>query len=163
MYFPLDEHVAVRQGELLEIFCETDVPYNLCYFEIDGKKYFSTPGYNERFTELFEWKNTETKCGMSVLMASTDHEGDWKCHLANTDLKGEEDIVVEVTMNVLVATPANIEVSVDKDIKNIPQGEGVSVECFVHDEGHPPAEIVLNHEKHARSMDELGDGTAVEV
>ena len=48
-------------------------------------------------------------------------------------------------------------------IKNIPQGEGVSVECFVHDEGHPPAEIVLNHEKHARSMDELGDGTAVEV
>ena len=145
------------------MFCEADVPYNFCYFEINGKKYFYTLGHHERFTELFEWKNTETKCGMSVMMASRDHEGDWKCHLANTDQKGEEDIVREAIMNVLVASPANIEVSVDKDIKNIPQGEAVSVECIIHEEGHPPAEIVLNHEKHARSMDELGDGSAVEV
>ena len=37
-------------------------------------KYFYTLGHHERFTELFEWKNTETKCGMSVMVASTDHE-----------------------------------------------------------------------------------------
>ena len=82
------------------------------------------------------------------------NSGDWKCHVADTDL--DEDYKHEKIISVTVATHAEVEISTDEDLTNLDINESVIIECVISEEGNPPANITLYHEQHGEEKIEVG-------
>ena len=105
-----------------------------------------------------------------------EHRGDWKCHLANTDLKvrvnklcfsicicqyQDQEVFDEEVISVVVGVSAVVDISVEGDLEHVTEGESVAVECVIIEEGVPPVTVRLHHEQHGGDIQELGDGAKV--
>ena len=89
--------VVVREGEELDLFCESSTPYQWCYWAHNNTEYPTTShkGGGEVREETvwgFQWRKSSTRCGLHVSMAEVEMEGGWKCHLADTDSTEVEKI-----------------------------------------------------------------------
>ena len=69
------DQVAVREGEVLQLFCESDSLYHLCYWEHGDKRFYTKTEDKEVFTELFSWSRSDTLCGIVIDNADTVHQG----------------------------------------------------------------------------------------
>ena len=82
--------VVVREGEELDLFCESSTPYQWCYWAHNTSEYPTTShkGGGEGREETvwgWQWRKTSTRCGPHVARAGVGEGGRWKCHLADTD------------------------------------------------------------------------------
>ena len=82
--------VVAREGEELEIFCESSTPYQWCYWAHNTTEYPTTAykgGGEVREDTVwgFQWRKTSTRCGLYMENISLEFRGSWKCHLADTD------------------------------------------------------------------------------
>ena len=82
--------VVVREGEELDLFCESSTPYQWCYWAHNTSEYPTTShkGGGEGREETvwgFQWRKSSTRCGLHVARAGVGEGGSWKCHLADTD------------------------------------------------------------------------------
>ena len=88
---------TVRQGEELDLFCESSSPYQWCYWAHNSSEFPTTShkGGGEVREETvwgFQWRKSSTRCGLHVSSVDVDMGGRWKCHLADTDSKDLETI-----------------------------------------------------------------------
>ena len=90
--------VVVREGEELDLFCESSTPYQWCYWAHNSTEYPTTShkGGGEVREETvwgFQWRKSSTRCGLHVSRAEVGMGGGWKCHLADTDSQEVEKIM----------------------------------------------------------------------
>ena len=89
--------LMVREGEQLDLFCESITPYRWCYWAHNNVEYLTTSYKDEGETMEttvwgFQWRKSSTRCGLHVSRAKVLMEGTWKCHLADTDSKEVDKI-----------------------------------------------------------------------
>ena len=89
--------MVVREGEELDLFCESATPYQWCYWAHNTSEYPTTShkGGGEVIEETvwgFHWRKSSTKCGLQVSKAVAEVKGAWKCHLADTNAEGSENM-----------------------------------------------------------------------
>ena len=82
--------VVVREGEELDLFCESSTPYQWGYWAHNTSEYPTTSHKGggmetEETVWGFQWRKSSTRCGLHVERASAELRGAWKCHLADTD------------------------------------------------------------------------------
>ena len=92
--------VVVREGEEMDLFCESSTPYQWCYWAHNKTEYPTTShkgGGEVREDTVwgFQWRKSSTRCGLHVSMAEVGMEGSWKCHLADTDSQEVDKIRLE--------------------------------------------------------------------
>ena len=153
----------VRAGEELALHCQTDTAFQWCYWEHDGERFTTTAQDRTEYSQIFQWVRSETSCGLVISSAQTNHAGEWRCHLADTDQQEEDGVKDERKMDVLVGEEASVEISVSVGVSPVEAGESVEVSCPVVESGNPPAEVTLYHEKRGEERLELSPGTAVTV
>ena len=87
--------VVVKEGEELDLFCESSTPYQWCYWAHNSSEY-PTTSYKgggivrEETVWGFQWRKSSTRCGFHVSTAEVEFRGSWKCHLADTDTLGSD-------------------------------------------------------------------------
>ena len=155
------ELLVTRRGEELELFCESSSPYQWCYWAHGDEEYRTITG-DESFASpiSFEWIKSSTKCGLKIASVEDEHAGQWKCHLADTDEEEVTDIRDERHMEVFVAHPATVQISVPETLL-VTYGEEVEVGCVVEEEGNPAPSVTLFHESRSEEKQDLGDGGTV--
>eukprot|EP00091_Calanus_sinicus_P005305 TRINITY_DN15749_c0_g1_i1.p1 TRINITY_DN15749_c0_g1~~TRINITY_DN15749_c0_g1_i1.p1 ORF type:complete len:221 (-),score=43.34 TRINITY_DN15749_c0_g1_i1:1393-2007(-) len=155
------ELIVARRGEELELFCESSSPYQWCYWAHGEQEFRTVIGDEGVISPLsFEWVKSSTKCGVKIKSLEDEHAGKWKCHMADTDEEEVDSIRDEKFIEVFVAHPAKVEISVPDDLL-ITQGEEVEVGCEVVEEGNPPPTVTLFHEGRNEEKETLGDGSVV--
>ena len=110
---PEKEIWSVENSELF-LNCEVDESWQWCYWQItrssDGE-IFKYKTYQDNFAKSESDYNddgikfvlSDYGCGIHIQNLNFDlHDGDWKCHIADTD-KDDDKLKVEYTSNVNVA------------------------------------------------------------
>ena len=90
--------VVVKYGKPLDLFCESKTPYQWCYFAHNISEFLTTASYSSELVSQpsgmgFDWKKSNTRCGLHVESTDKSWEGAWKCHLAVTDSVSTDDIM----------------------------------------------------------------------
>ena len=129
-----------------------------------------------RHLRFQHWDKTKYLKLILLIYFIQEHRGDWKCHLANTDLKvranklcfsicicqyQDQEVFDEEVISVVVGVSAVVDISVEGDLEHVTEGESVAVECVIIEEGVPPVTVRLHHEQHGGDIQELGDGAKV--
>ena len=155
-----DEVVVSKAGSSLSLYCQTDLPYQWCYWDHNGTQYSTTAQDTTQFSPLFQWVRSDTTCGLLIPSAQPEHAGDWRCHLADTDQE-EDSMKDERSVEVLVAVEPILEVVVSGDVSQVVVGDSLEVSCAVEDPGHPPLQLSLVHERRGEERQELSQGSPV--
>jgi len=170
--------VVVREGETLDLFCESSSPYQWCYWAHNStqppyqSREFPTTAHQgggevrEATVWGFQWRKSSTRCGLHVAEAKASVAGRWKCHLAHTDAEEVSQIRDERWTSVLVAHPAKPVLSLPANavqqgaLESVWGGE-VAITCSAPG-GLPQASVALSLEKEEDKA-ELGQGTRAQV
>jgi len=170
--------VVVKEGEALDLFCESSSPYQWCYWAHNStqppyqSREFPTTAHQgggevrEATVWGFQWRKSSTRCGLHVAEAKANVGGRWKCHLAHTDAAEVSQIRDERWSTVLVAHPAKPVLSlptaaVQQGALETVWGGEVAVGCSAPG-GLPQASVALTLEKETDKAD-LGHGTRAQV
>ena len=117
----------LKAGEELALHCQTDTAFQWCYWEHDGERFTTTAQDRTEYSQIFQWVRSETSCGLVISSAQTNHAGEWRCHLADTDQQEEDGVKDERKMDVLVGEEASVEISVSVGVSPVEAGESVEV------------------------------------